>query len=210
MALLKCSDCGNEVSLDAKQCPKCGTIKPFKKQVLSVEESKGLSYSERRAFQKGGGKLSIIGEKFGLAIKKGLKWIAISVGGIIAFSIVFNLLFPPKPLTPEESAKMEAIAKEEANAKAKEKEEEAKKELKKSAASSCRGYIDGRLNDPSGAEYDMSEMGTIVNQKENGVYVVRRSLKARNSFNALIPTTFECRFKQNGDSLNLLSLKEVK
>lgn len=57
MTLIKCNDCQKEISITATSCPNCGSKKPFKNVTLSPEESKGLSYKEKRSFQKRGGKI---------------------------------------------------------------------------------------------------------------------------------------------------------
>ena len=55
-----------------------------------------------------------------------------------------------------------------------------------------------------------SGMGVVVNKNDKGIYTVRRRLKARNAFNALIPATFECKLKIDEDNFYLLSIKQIK
>lgn len=69
MPLVSCSECEKEISVTASSCPNCGSKKPFKKKNLSAKESSGMSYKERRSFQKGGGTLLLsMRQKISLAI----------------------------------------------------------------------------------------------------------------------------------------------
>jgi hypothetical protein len=61
MALLPCSECGEKVSTDAANCPKCGAPAPMSKQgeSLTAKEAQNLTTSERRAFIRAGGKIQM-------------------------------------------------------------------------------------------------------------------------------------------------------
>lgn len=56
MALIKCVECGKEISVTVDVCPNCGSKKPFKGIVLTKERTKELTYKERKKFEKTGGK----------------------------------------------------------------------------------------------------------------------------------------------------------
>lgn len=58
MNLKKCNDCQQEISINIDSCPKCGSKKPFKDVILSIEETKQLTYQEVKQFSKLGGKLT--------------------------------------------------------------------------------------------------------------------------------------------------------
>ena len=57
--LLKCADCDHDVNTEAKACPNCGSIKPFKNQTLTEDQAKGMSFSETVQYKKLGGKIEM-------------------------------------------------------------------------------------------------------------------------------------------------------
>jgi len=94
--LIKCSCCNKELSIHAKSCLACGSLKPFKGVVLKPSEHKELKYKEIRQFQKAGGKI-----KNPLIVN--LTGIAVLVG------IAYVIFAPPAPLTPAEKDKQVQI-----------------------------------------------------------------------------------------------------
>ncbi len=97
MPLLKCKECGNEISITAVSCPNCGDKKPFDGQTLSPEDSKGMSIKERKAFQKAGGKLKL-GKK---------EKISFAFFGLL---IILGVAKCSAPLSPEDQAKVDRKA----------------------------------------------------------------------------------------------------
>lgn len=94
MELIKCVECGKELSLSAKCCTSCGSKKPFKGVTLSKQEQKGMSGRERRSFVKAGGKLKLsLFQKIFLLV-------------LVVFFVSWYVA-PSKPLTPEEQAAKE-------------------------------------------------------------------------------------------------------
>lgn len=65
MKLLKCSDCGKEVSINSEACPNCGSKQQFKNHVFMRKElsKDGVSSSEMMNFQKHGGKIKLLSKK---------------------------------------------------------------------------------------------------------------------------------------------------
>ncbi|WP_421855807.1 hypothetical protein [Marinomonas sp.] len=91
MTKIYCTQCGQPLSISAKQCTECGNQYPFKTLTLNAKESKPFDSKELKAFQKAGGKVKT-------------SWFQkIVTLGII--SLILYLVFSPStPLTPEEQA----------------------------------------------------------------------------------------------------------
>lgn len=171
MALLKCSDCGNDVSIDAKTCPNCGTTKPFKNQVLTADEAKKYSYGQIRGFQKGGG-----------TVRMGKITKFIFIGMVVG--ILFLILKPAQPLTPEEQ----------------------QKELEKSAGYYCENIVNKNLKDPNSVD----KTGSSTIQYEDGTYRTLYGLRAKNSFGAYVQSSYVCELKRSDDSFEIISVSEAK
>lgn len=86
--LFKCTDCNHDVNVEAKSCPNCGALKPFKNQTLTVEEVKSFSFKEKTNFQKLGGKIEM---------SKGMK----ILWGVIAAVILIAIFTPSSPKATE-------------------------------------------------------------------------------------------------------------
>lgn len=77
-----------------------------------------------------------------------------------------------------------------------------------SAIGACRNFIEQSLHDPDSAEFSPSnEAG--VEKHTGGVWVVLRSVRAKNAFNATRMAVFECRMQESGDSWIPLSVKQI-
>jgi hypothetical protein len=55
-----CTDCTSAISITAKSCPQCGSLKPFHGVVLSSEQTDSLDKKTRDSFVNGGGKLTVV------------------------------------------------------------------------------------------------------------------------------------------------------
>lgn len=60
MNKLTCTDCASAISITAKSCPQCGSLKPFQGVVLTSEYTDTLDKKTRASFVNGGGKLTIV------------------------------------------------------------------------------------------------------------------------------------------------------
>lgn len=87
--LLKCTDCGHDVNAEAKLCPNCGAIKPFKNQTLTKDQENAMSFSEKSQYKKLGGKIEM---------GKGQKifW------GAVAVIVAIVIFTPSTPKAPEQ------------------------------------------------------------------------------------------------------------
>jgi hypothetical protein len=65
MKLLKCADCGKEISITADKCPNCGSEKQFKGYIFYRKElaKEKITPMEMMRFQKHGGKIKILNWK---------------------------------------------------------------------------------------------------------------------------------------------------
>lgn len=75
------------------------------------------------------------------------------------------------------------------------------------ARGACREFVRRALNDPDSAQW---EPGTSWERAEleDGRWIVYPELRARNAFNALIRTRFECIVEQRDGNWHLVSLEE--
>ena len=71
MQLLKCADCGSEISITSEKCPNCGSKKQFKNYVFMRKElvKDGVTPMEMMNFQKHGGKIKISDTNWGKRFK---------------------------------------------------------------------------------------------------------------------------------------------
>lgn len=182
MAIFKCTDCGGDVNTEAKACPHCGATKPFKKQKLTAEQVKSISNKELRQFQKLGGDFEM-----GKMMK--------IVFGFIALFIIFMIIKPEKPLTPEELAE-------------KQKSEE-KAQLEEKAFelhSMCAIKIKHNLNDPDSAEFGQYQILPIGKDQYKVIYEVR----AKNGFGAKVKGAFECIESYDNGKATVMEVKQLK
>jgi hypothetical protein len=85
-----------------------------------------------------------------------------------------------------------------------------REDLVSSAEAACRVFINRSLNDADSAEYGAGPTDRVAVEQEDGTWLVRRALKARNRFNALVPVVFICELKREDGNWNLLELKRVQ
>ena len=110
--LLKCKDCGKEISHTAGTCPSCGCKKPFSKAQIAAKDIKEWDRAEAKAFTNSGGTIN--------AGIKPLRWIlAMSFIGLVVMGINEE-----SKLTPEQKV-------------AREKEKEKEKEIRTAPRSSA-------------------------------------------------------------------------
>lgn len=179
MALIKCKECGKEISDKAQACPSCGApqsssvpppLTPPIPNYTTAEQQAKMTLAERREFQKAGGKLLLTtGQKFTFAV----------MGFIFLF-----LLVKCVGSTSEDVPEV--------------------KDVRHDAAVACRMFIERNLNDPSSAEFDSPP---IVVDNGSGIWSVQYRYRAKNSFGAQILTTTICKMKYDGKDYALLQLK---
>lgn len=181
MAIFKCTDCGGNVNTEANACPHCGAKKPFKKQKLTAEQSKGIPYKEIKAFTNLGGEVEM------------QKWQKIALWSVLAI-IIFFAFKPSKPLTQEElAAKQAADEKSKIEAKAFE------------LTSMCQIKIKHNLNDPDSAEFGKYQILPLGKDTYKIVYEVR----AKNAFGAKIKGAFQCKESYDGTKATVLNVKQL-
>ena len=76
------------------------------------------------------------------------------------------------------------------------------------AAYACRHFIEQTLNDPDSAEFYPSSSAEITDMGGNKFKVIY-DLRAKNNFNALVKTAFECNIKLEGGTWQAISVFEV-
>ena len=140
MAMIKCKECGKEISDQAAACPHCGA-KPYK--------SSGC--------------------------------LAVFVTGTVLIAI-FSLI----PGTPKSPAPFDAEA---------------------TVRGLCMMHIKGSLNDPNSAEFEHSS--STIASKNGDIWTVQRPVRAKNAFNATRSALFECKYRQAGEVMTLISVKQI-
>ena len=183
MTLINCNECGKEISHSAIACPDCGCTKPFKGKHLSAKQSKQMSVKERHSFIKAGGKIQMNSlQKFSI-------YVLAAFFGFIALLIIAAII---KPQTPDEKAKAE------------------KEVHEKGARIACMTGIHQFLKDPDSVVYKHGPGDRVVITDGENQWIVQLKLKAKNSFNAYVPATFECKVALDGQNYKLVSIKKVK
>lgn len=71
----------------------------------------------------------------------------------------------------------------------------------------CMMDIKRSLNDPDSAEFEHSS--STIASKNGEVWTVQRPVRAKNAFNATRRAVFECRYRQSGEKMTLISVKQL-
>jgi len=128
----------------------------------------------------------------------GVKVKAESIGCLGAVVVIFGLLWVASSIVPSHNDQTSPTA-----------TKQEKPDPESSARGACMLFIKQVLNDPSSAEFGHSSEA-VVYQEKNGVWVVQRRLRAKNAFNALVLTTYECRMTLADGNWSALSIKPVE
>jgi hypothetical protein len=80
-------------------------------------------------------------------------------------------------------------------------------DLKQSASGACMEFIKQVLHDPDSAEFGDSS-SAYVNEEISGNWVVQREVRAKNAFNAVRLSNFECKMTFDGNNWRASSVKE--
>lgn len=72
----------------------------------------------------------------------------------------------------------------------------------------CEKYIETILKNPDSANFD--ESTAVVETKDDGITSVIITVRATNSFNAIIPSTFVCHAKNHNGNWQALNATELK
>lgn len=79
--------------------------------------------------------------------------------------------------------------------------------VKLNAYNACESYIKPTLKNPESADFDTSN--AFVTLQENNRINVTLTVRATNSFNAIVPTTFNCSVINQNDSFTVESIQEI-
>ena len=88
-------------------------------------------------------------------------------------------------------------------------QESAQVDMRQSATGACMLFIKQSLHDPDSAEFGSSK-DAVVEQVDETTWKVQRSVRAKNAFNALRLSNFECKMKSEGDTWQPIDVKELK
>lgn len=127
---------------------------------------------------------------------KDLKWIPIVILPLIAVTMCIKVADdgmysePKEQLTPEQKAAAAAA------------------ELRTNAVYSCREFVRRSLKDPDSGKFELPEE-SYAKEESPGVWHVQIDGKARNSFNAVLRGSWDCRMQRSGTNWTLLGIKEL-
>lgn len=172
MALIKCKECGKEISTDAKSCPSCGKKKTSRATMIVLS-------------------IFIVGVV--IAIFSGVINTYTEEKAHMAERERLALLTPEQRKAEDDKKRIEA-----------QKQDEIKN--KEYARFACQEFIKKGLKNPNDVEFLDSYTAKQISPT---VYRIDLDVRARNSFNALILSNFNCSVGHTKDgNWVLLSLKE--
>lgn len=76
-----------------------------------------------------------------------------------------------------------------------------------SAGGACLELIKLSLHDPDSAIFEHSSKN-IITEESGNIYIVKRNVTAKNAFNAMRKSTFECKMRFDNDSWHAISIIE--
>jgi RNA polymerase subunit RPABC4/transcription elongation factor Spt4 len=143
MSLVRCSECGKQVSSQAASCPHCG--------ISPVTARRDLSWIGR---------------------------VALLIAAIWAVAKCASMDSGSPGSLPVASSPLDA------------------------PRGACMLFIKRQLHDPGSADFE----DATLTVKDGDVWTVRRAVRAKNAFGALRLQQFECKIRERGDKLDLVSL----
>jgi len=180
MALIKCPECSKEISNKAPACPSCGEPIKSPKQKTSFTTWLVLC-------------LIIVGVLSSVNSGRNSKQVA-------APNATAEQQQAAR-LTPEQRA---AETKEKADKKA---ALERQQKLN-NARYACKEFVKRNLNDPGSADFE-NHRTFWAREAKDGSFDVQVHVRARNSFNALIASVFECKTRVIGDNWVAVKIKQL-
>lgn len=187
MALVKCKECGGEVSTEATACPKCGA--PVKAAYAPRAKTSPITLGCAGIIVLGVA-MSIVGQ-----FTKGVQ-----ENKAASIEIDRRAKLTPEQKAAEDKQVAEVAA---ANAKA-----EAERTEHTGTVYACRTFIKQTLKDPDSVDWTDLADNTYFERRKNGRLFAQLQARAKNSFGAKILTTFDCTVTRTGDNWKLTSLKE--
>lgn len=179
MALTRCRECNNVVSTQAKVCPNCGA--PIKK------------------FNSLPGCLTVI----------------VCLIGAIAMAGVITMQQQERDKEAQQEQEAQRVAKMPAAQRAAYEKNQAlaaakaqKKEQMRWARHACRTFVERSLHDPESAQFEDYET-YYAEERSNGSYRVQVRVRAKNGFNAMRQTTFNCDTKLVGKDWVALRIEQL-
>jgi RNA polymerase subunit RPABC4/transcription elongation factor Spt4 len=137
-------------------------------------------------------------------------WIMAFFVVIITFSAIRASLDRDNPPVPAKAAPETPFQKSQREAAAKLAEfnriEQKRRDREDTLAYACKEWIKKSLHDPGSATFEQA----FAIDRKAGVDIIQVQVRARNAFNALRLSTFECRIRTSGDQLILAGLKELR
>ena len=82
-------------------------------------------------------------------------------------------------------------------------------DMRQSASGACMQFIKQVLNDPDSAEFSNSSE-SVVSETAPNQWTVQREVRAKNAFNAIRLSNFECKMTFDGTTWRASSVNEIK
>lgn len=198
MALIKCPECGKEMSDQATSCPNCGCpIEIVKKEL----ESKRIKDEE---LQKTEAAKNEVEAKAAKTAKKDLFTFAVVIVLIICVIVGYVIYKQSnRPLTQEEIA----TASQEYAAKEAEENRQKREHDKSDAYYTSQVFVKRNLKAPSTAEFPSQSESTITMSEDGSTYKIYSFVDSQNGFGAMIRTKYYVKMIKDGSDWKLLDIK---
>lgn len=198
MALIKCPECGKEMSDQAISCPNCGCpIEVVKKEI----ESKRLKDAELQKIE------SVKNETEAKAAKTAKKDLfTLAVIAIVVLCVIVGYVIykqSNRPLSQEEITK----ASQEYEAKEAEENRQKREHDISDAYYTSQVFVKRNLKAPSTAEFPSQSESTITPSEDGATYKIYSYVDSQNGFGAMIRTKYYVKMIKDGSDWKLLDIK---
>lgn len=196
MALIKCKDCGNDVSTDAKSCPKCGA------NIVLPKAAKKPTSPILKIFLG----LIVFGAVVNMAINGNNKREAEKADQALLAAMPEEQR--DKVLAERERQK-KANEEKAAQDAAKKTEAEAVLEDISLAEITCQMSAKERANDPSSIEWIRSDRKFAFTSKDSKKALSLQPMRAKNAMGAIILTSVKCDLEKVGKDWQVIKMVEL-
>lgn len=134
------------------------------------------------------------------------------VGGFFALLILLGIWSSFKGQDARDhAAQIEATRRQSLTPEQRAKEDAGRQRDKRlsSARGACLIYLKAALHDPDSAKLD-SSYNWYVEERKNGTILVQPTGRAKNAFGAYIKGTWNCVTRQQGNNIEVISLKQIR
>lgn len=201
MALIKCAECGKDVSTEAKTCPSCGATVRLPKKPAKPSSAGALMYAL----------VGVVGLTFVgayMSNQDNRDWEKADQKRLAAMSPEQRdaVLAQRKALAASQAASAEAakVAQEKAAAKARELDDDISK-----AERICTNLFEKDANDPSSVEWIRDERWFTFTSKDKKHATSTRGVRAKNAMGGLIKASIKCDLVKGAAGWTVVKMKQL-